>query len=101
MDPTLVPQKLLWSNLKYLPTYLLPTYYLPTTYLLGRSYLMGIVDGWMDEEDELFLFFFYGWVGLVGGSILALIRFCSLATYVFFVFSFGLFGEGLLLYLVN
>lgn len=42
------------------------------------------MDGWMDEEDERFLFFFSFFVdGLVGGSILALIRFCSLATYVF------------------
>lgn len=62
----------------------------------------------MDEEDERFfflLFFFFcglGWVGLVGGSILALIRFCSLGTYYLcvFVFSFGLFGRGLL-YLID
>lgn len=54
---------------------------------------MGIVDGWMDEEDELFLFFFYGWVGSVGGSILALIRFCSLATYVFLFSLLVFLGE--------
>lgn len=62
---------------------------------------MGIVDGWMneeDEEDELFLFFFFcglGWVRLVGGSILALICFFAYkvpTSYVFCVFSFGLFG---------
>lgn len=56
MDPTLVPQKLLESNLKYLPTY-----------LLGRSYLMGIVDAWMKKMKKMnffFLFFFFvGWVG--------------------------------------
>lgn len=37
------------------------------------------MDGWMDEEDDRFSFFFsfflVGWVGLVGGSILALICF--------------------------
>lgn len=61
---------------------------------------MGIVDGWMDEEDELFfLFFFYGWVGSVGGSILALICFLLTSYLCVFVFSFGLFGRGLL-YLV-
>lgn len=49
---------------------------------------MGIVDGWMDEEDELFLFFFYGWVGSVGGSILALICFL-LTSYLCVFFSFG------------
>lgn len=46
-----------------------------------------------DEEDELFLFFFYGWVGSVGGSILALIRFCLLATYVFLVSLLVFLGE--------
>lgn len=58
---------------------------------------MGIVDGWMDEEDERFLFllflFFVGWVRLVGGSILALICFCSLATYVFLFSLLVFLGE--------
>lgn len=50
---------------------------------------MGIVDGWMDEEDGRFFFFLSLFVdGLVGGSILALICFCSLGTYMCF-FSFG------------
>lgn len=60
------------------------------------------MDGWMKKMNFFSFSFFVGWVGLVGGSILALIRFCSLGTYYIcvFVFSFGLFGEGLL-YLVN
>lgn len=49
---------------------------------------MGIVDGWMDE-DELFFSFFVGWVVLVGGSILALIRFCLLPRYLYVFLSFG------------
>lgn len=62
------------------------------------------MDGWMKMMIFFlfFSFFWVGWVGLVGGSILALIRFCSLGTYLLcvFVFSFGRFGGGLL-YLID
>lgn len=57
------------------------------------------MDGWMDEEDELF-FCGLGWVGLVGGSILALICFLLTSYLCVFVFSFGLFGRGVL-YLID
>lgn len=53
------------------------------------------MDGWMKKMNVPFFFFSFFVDGLVGGSILALIRFCLLGTY---VCSFLLvFGGGFLI----
>lgn len=64
----------------------------------------GWIDGWMKKMNLFSLFFFCG-LGQVSGwqysSVDLFFAYKVPTSYVFCVFSFALFGRGLLLYLID